>query len=148
MSEAPSSSPDSPIRYGWLKGMYGANVLISGPIGAGALLAPETFRSLMGLPPQDPIHFGIASGAVPLAFGLVGLWGLLAPLRVAPVLLLQVCYKVLFLLAVALPLALAGQFPSYALPMLGIFGFFVAGNLIALPFSYLFGRGSGPTYPT
>jgi hypothetical protein len=142
-----TDEPGRPIRSDWLKAMYGANVLISGPVGAGALLAPEAFRSLMGLPPQDPVHFGIASGAVPLAFGLAGLWGLGAPLRAAPALLLQVCYKLLFLGAVALPLALKGAFPAYAMPIVGIFVFFVAGNLIALPFSYLFGHFSWPAAP-
>ena len=143
-----TDEPGHPVRYGWLKAMYGANVLISGPIGAGALLAPEAFRSVMGLPPQDPVHFGLASGAVPLAFGLAGLWGLGAPLRAAPVLLLQACYKLLFLGAVALPLALQGAFPAHAVPIVGIFVFFVAGNLIALPYAHLFGPSSSPAAPT
>lgn len=81
MSEAMSYPRGSPIRYGWLRAMYAANILISGPIGVGALLAPEAFRTLMGLPPQDPIHFGIASGAVPLAFGLAGLRGAVFPVE-------------------------------------------------------------------
>lgn len=132
------------VRYGWLKTMYGANLLISGPIGAGALLAPEAFRTLMGIPPQPPIHFGIASGAVPLAFGLAGAWGLRAPLKASPVLLLQVCYKLLFLTAVALPLALSGRFPAHAAPIVAIFVFFVVGNVIALPFPYLLGEETLP----
>lgn len=143
MSDPTDSQSERPIRYGWLQAMYAANVFISGPIGAGALLAPEAFRALMALPPQEPVHFGIASGAVPLAFGLAGLWGLRAPLKASPVLLLQVCYKGLFLAAVALPLALAREFPAYALPVVAIFVFFVAGNLIAVPFRHLFGRRPG-----
>lgn len=133
----------SSVRYRWLTVMYGANVAISGPIGAGALFAPDLFRALMGLPPQDPIQFGVASGAVPLAFGLAGLWGLRAPLKAAPVLLLQLGYKLLFLGGVALPLALSGDFPGHAIPIVVIFLFFVAGNTIALPFSHLFGRSPG-----
>lgn len=144
-STVSDSVTNLPIRHNWFKTMYGANVVISGPVGLGALLAPEAFRTLMGLPPQDPIHFGIASGAVPLAFGLAGLWGLFAPLRAAPALLLQFCYKVLFLLTVALPMALSGQFPAYAMPIVGIFGFFVVGNLIALPFSHLFSQAYTPS---
>ena len=139
MSDPAVETSDSPIRYGWLRAMYGANVLLSGPIGIGALLAPEAFRTLMGLPPQDPIHFGIASGAVPLAFGLAGLWGLWAPLTAAPVLLLQATYKILFLVAVALPLMVSGDFPNASVPLVVIFVFFVAGNLIAVPLSQLLG---------
>lgn len=45
------SPSDDSIRIRWLKGMYGANIIISGPIGVGALLAPEAVQTLMGLPP-------------------------------------------------------------------------------------------------
>lgn len=137
MANTTSSTSDPSVRFGWLKGMYWANILISGPIGAGAILAPDAFQTLMGLPPQDPVHFGIASGAVPLAFGLAGLWGLQAPLKTSAVLLLQVCYKVLFLAGVALPLMLSGAFPRHALPIVAIYTFFIVGNSVAIPFRYL-----------
>lgn len=133
-----NSSPfEGSVRFPWLKTMYVANIVISGGIGLGTLLAPEMVRALMDLPPQDPIHYGIAAGAVPLAFGVAGVWGLRAPLRASPVLLLQACYKLLFLGAVAFPLAWSGQFPEHAVPVVAIFAFFVVGDLIAIPFSYM-----------
>ena len=144
MSDA--SPSDESIRYRWLKAMYAANIVISAPLGLGALLAPETFRMLMEVPPQDPVYFGMASGAVPLGFGLAGLWGLRAPITASPILLLQAAYKTLFLLAVALPLAVTGTFPGYAVPIVAIFVFFIVGNLIAVPFRALF--GSSPVFET
>lgn len=137
MPASNSSPSEGSVRFPWLKTMYVANIVISGGIGLGALLAPEMVRTLMDLPPQDPIHYGIAAGAVPLAFGVASVWGLRAPLRASPVLLLQACYKLLFLGAVALPLAWSGQFPEHAVPVMAIFAFFVVGDLIAVPFSYV-----------
>lgn len=55
-----------------LKAMYVANIIISLPLGLAVLGAPETMRGILGIPAGDPIHFGIASGATPLAFGIAG----------------------------------------------------------------------------
>lgn len=138
MSDVSSPDAERTVRVGWLKAMYGANIGVSAPIGAAVLLAPDAFRAVMGIPPQSPIYFGMASGAVPLAFGLAGLWGLRAPVKASPVLLLQLCYKGLFLGAVVFPLVVTGQFPSHAVPLVVIFIFFIVGDAIALPFRYLF----------
>jgi hypothetical protein len=121
-----------------LKGMYLANVLISGPIGLATLVAPASMRTLMGVPAGDPVHFGIAAGAIPLAFGLAGGIGLRFPLRMAPVLLIQVLYKSLFLLGVILPLAIRGSIPDYAIPLIFLFALFILGDVIAIPFRSIF----------
>jgi len=139
---------DVEVRWHWLKGMYAANVLISGPIGLGALLAPALTRGLLGVPAGDPINFGVATGAVPLAFAIAGAAGLRAPLRLSPVLGIQVVYKALFLLGVAAPLALTDGIPGYGLPVVAIFAFFAVGNLIAIPVPYLFGRIGDRDLPT
>lgn len=70
---------------------------------------------------------------MPLAFGLAGLLGLRAPLRLAPILALQVIYKSAFLVSVVLPLVVAGSVSGYVVPVIGIFVFFITGDLIALP---------------
>lgn len=133
---------DDEVRWNWLKGMYAANVLLSGPLGLATILAPELVRGLLEIPAGDPVNYGIATGAVPLAFGLAGLAGLRAPLRFSPIPGLQVVYKSLFLLGVIAPLAVAGQVPSYALPVVGIFAFFVVGDLIAIPRDYVLPRST------
>lgn len=148
MSTKTQTSAEQPVegtvRLTWLKAMYAANIVVSGGTGIGSLVAPGATRAVLGIPPQDPVMFGIASGAVPLAFGLAGVLGLRAPIRLAPVLLLQVLYKAAFLVAVVLPLAVAGQFPAFAVPLVGLFAVFIVGDLIAIPFPYLFSAESPP----
>jgi hypothetical protein len=99
-------------------------------------------RSLMDVPVDDPVHFGIAAGAIPLAFGLAGGIGLRFPLRMAPVLLIQVLYKSLFLLGVMLPQAIQGGIPSYAVPLTLLFALFILGDVIAIPFPHVLSETS------
>jgi len=124
------------VRTNWLKLMYGANTLF-GLFGLAVIAAPATMRGLLGVPTGDPIHFGIAAGAVPLAFGVAGLLGLRAPVKLSPVLGLQVAHTAAFLLGVVLPLAVTGGLPAYAVPIVAIFIVFVVGDLLAIPFEYL-----------
>ena len=131
---------DRTVRMRWLKGMYLANVIISGPIGLANLVAPDVMRTLMDIPPGDPIHFGIGAGALPLAFGIGGALGLRVPHRMAPVLLVQALYKSLFLVGGILPQALRGSVPGFAIPLIGLFTLFIVGDVIAIPFSHLFER--------
>ena len=125
------------FRRGWLRGMYGYTLLVAGGFGLGILLAPEFVRALFGLPAQDPIIFGFA-GSVSLSFAFLSILGLRSPLAFSPVLLLQLGYKVAWFAGVILPLFLWGQFPSYAVPFAVIFATFIIGDLIAIPFSYVF----------
>lgn len=130
------------IRTGWLKTMYVANLLVSLPLGTAVLIAPDTMRSVLGIPVGDPVHYGIAAGALPLAFGLAGIGGLRFPVRFSPVLGVQFLYKTLFLIGGILPMVFTGTVPGYATPVIVIFLLFILGNAIAIPFRYLFSRPS------
>jgi hypothetical protein len=77
---------------------------------------------------------------MPLAFGIAGALGLRVPRRMAPVLLIQVLYKSLFLLGVILPQALRGGMPEYTVPLVVLFALFIVGDVVAIPFSHLFAR--------
>ena len=125
------------IRYGWLKGMYIANVIVASLLGLGMVLMPETYASMNKLPTQDPIMFGMM-GSVALAFGLVSILGLKFPLKFAPILLLQMTYKSIWFLGVIIPLVLKGQLPQYALTSIILFAAIIIGDAIAIPFKYLF----------
>ncbi len=125
------------VRKGWLKGMYAYTIVVAGGFGLGILLVPEFVRALFGLPDQDPIIFGFA-GSVSLSFAFLSILGLRSPLAFSPVLLLQLGYKVAWFAGVILPLFLSGRFPSYAVLFVLIFATFVIGDLIAIPFSYVF----------
>lgn len=127
-----------PTRMKWLKAMYLANIVVAAPLGVATLVTPGAARALMGIPPGDPVFYGMAAGAVPLAFGVAGVAGLRAPLRLSPVLALQALYKSLFLMAVIAPLAVSGQMPGHAVPLNVIFVFFIVGDVVAVPFRYLF----------
>lgn len=127
------------VRWGWLKFMYIYTIIGAGCFGVGMLLIPETIQSLFRFPSQDPIFFGIA-GSVYAGFGLISILGLLSPLKFVPILLLQLCYKSLWLIVVILPLVISGRFPLYAISLLCIFVTYIIGDLIAIPFSYVFSK--------
>jgi hypothetical protein len=127
------------IRWGWLKAMYWYTFVGAGGFGLGIILFPDIFRSLFAWPHQDPIVFGI-TGSVYLAFGLLATMGLKAPLKMVPILLLQLCYKVVWFIGVVLPLVISGYFPAYAILHVVIFATFIIGDLIAIPFPYLLGK--------
>jgi hypothetical protein len=125
------------IRRGWLKVMYMYTLVVSGGMGLGMILFPDTVQSILRFPPQDPVMLG-ACGSIFLALGLISLMGLRSPLKFAPVLLLELVYKPIWLVAVALPLFLEGRFPFYVVAMSAVFITFIVGDLIAIPFSHLF----------
>jgi hypothetical protein len=130
------------VRWGWLKGMYVYTIVVAGGFGLGIVLAPGTVRNLFGMPEQDPMIFGFA-GSVSLAFAFLSVLGLRSPLKFSPILLLQLSYKAVWFAGIILPLFLAGRFPSHALLFVVIFATFVVGDLIAIPFSYLFAPRTG-----
>jgi hypothetical protein len=130
-------SSDKNVR--WLKGVYLYNIVGAGSFGLGILAMPELIRSLFGLPDQDPIVFGVM-GSMWLALGLVSMLGLRSPVRYAPVLLLQLSYKVAWFAGVVLPLMLGGRFPSHGIPFAVIFATYIIGDLVAIPFPHVLAR--------
>lgn len=127
------------VRWGWLRGMYLYTLFGAGGFGLGMLCVPETLTELLGWPLEEPITVGIV-GSVYTAFGLLSLLGLRAPLAFAPVLLLQLVYKSIVLIGVVLPLLAGGHAPEYAVLVALVFATYIIGDLIAIPFSYLFAK--------
>ncbi|MFC2163782.1 hypothetical protein ACFLT2_02150 [Acidobacteriota bacterium] len=134
-------SNDSKIRWGWLKFMYFYTIVGAGAFGLGMLVIPNQLRTIFGWPDQDPITFGIC-GSVYLAFALLSIHGLKSPLKFSPILLLQLVYKVIWFIGVIIPILIAGNFPSHAILLVIIFASYIIGDLIAIPFSYLFAKKS------
>jgi len=130
---------DLKVRWGWLNGMYIYTIVGAGAFGLGIILIPDTMRSVFGWPSQDPIVFGV-SGSVYLSFALLSILGLRSPLKFAPILLLQLCYKVIWMIGVILPLLAAGVFPMYGVLLVLIFATYIIGDLIAIPFPYVFAK--------
>jgi hypothetical protein len=132
-------SNDLKIRWGWLKFMYIYTIVGAGGLGLGIIVIPSVMRTVFGWPDQDPIFFGV-TGSVYLSFALVSILGLRSPLKFSPVLLLQLGYKVLWFIGVLIPILIAGKFPPHAILLIVIFATYIVGNLIAIPFSYIFGK--------
>ena len=131
MSEAAAG-----IRYGWLKAIYLFNVIIVLPIGLAIVFAPATMMEVFETPGVDPVLFGY-SGSVATGFGVCAIIGLRHPLRMVPILLLQLVYKLFYLLGVLLPLAVAGRLPESAAPDVVIFSLLVVALIIGIPFRHL-----------
>jgi len=128
------------IRWSWLKFMYLYTIVGAGGFGLGILVIPDVMRSIFGWPHSDQIiAFGV-TGSVYLSFALLSMLGLRSPLKFAPLLLLQLVYKAVWFVGVVLPLLLAGKFPQYALLFTGIYMTYIIGDLIAIPFSYVFAK--------
>jgi len=132
-------SKDTNIRWGWLKGMYVYTIVGAGMFGLGMLVIPEVIKSAFRWPVNEPIAFGVI-GSVYAAFGLLSILGLRSPLKFAPLLLLQLCYKTIWFVAVLLPLLMTGSFPAYGITLVIIFASYIIGDLIAIPFSSVFAK--------
>jgi hypothetical protein len=128
------------VRWGWLKFMYVYTIVGAGGFGLGIIAVPDFMRSIFGMPVSDQISaFGI-TGSVYFAFALMSILGLRSPLKFTPVLLLQLTYKIVWLIGVVLPALLSGIFPAYAIILTVIFVSYIIGDLIAIPFPYVFAK--------
>jgi len=87
--------------------MYIYTILV-GLLGLGMIVMPETVKAILGWPVEEPIAFGII-GSVYLTFGLLSIFGLRSPLKFVPVLLLQLCYKLIWFIGVLSPLLFANK---------------------------------------
>lgn len=125
------------IRMGWIKGMYLYTIFGAGLSGLGMIISPKMIQRLFGMGEQDPVFFGVVASSW-LAFGIMSLFGLKWPYRFLPVLCLQLLYKTVWIVAVILPLMLTGRLPEYAGLIIVIMVSYVIGDLIAIPFHYVF----------
>ncbi len=134
-------SEDINVRWGGLKFMYIYTIVGAGGFGLGMIVVPEVIESMFGWPVEEPIALGIV-GSVYMAFGILSIFGLRSPLKFVPILLLQLCYKSVWFIGVVLPLVVTGRFPNYAIFIAVIFATYIVGDLIAIPFSYVFAKQS------
>jgi hypothetical protein len=127
------------IRWGWLKAMYIYTIVGAGGFGLGILVMPNFMRTIFNWPVQDPIVYGV-TGSVYLSFALLSVFGLNSPLKFVPVLFLQLSYKVVWFVGVVLPLLFTGNFQAYSILHVVIFLTYIIGDLIAIPFPYVFAK--------
>lgn len=125
------------IRWCWLRFMYLYTIFGAGGCGLAILVIPERMKAIFHWPGDEPIALSIVA-SVYLAFGILSVFGLRDPLKFVPVLLLQLCYKLVWFVGAVAPLLATGRFPGYAVLTAVIFATYVVGDLIAIPFSYVF----------
>ena len=130
---------DINVRWGWLKFMYWYTIIGAGSFGLAMILLPETIRTLFRWPAQDPIVYGVTA-SVWMAFGILSIFGLRSPLKFLPILVMQLCYKSIWFIGVVFPLLVSGKFPLYAILHVGVMGSYIIGDLIAIPFPYVFSK--------
>ncbi len=140
-------SREANVRTGLLKFVYLYTVLGAGGFGVMMIFAPDLVASLFNMPEQDPYIYGIA-GSVWAAFGILSLFGLRAPLKFLPVLLMQLCYKSIWLAGVVLPVMIGGYRPAYGVLFTVIMASYVLLDLVAIPFAYVLGERSASIAPS
>jgi hypothetical protein len=121
----------------WLRVMYVVNIFITGGIAVLLLVSPDTAASLFSSPAQEPLFSGYASSYM-LAIALLCILGFRSPLKFSPLLFLQAVGKIVWLVAVLLPAMIAGPLSTFAIYLLATFLPILIGDLIVIPYKYIF----------
>ena len=130
---------DMNIRLNWIKGMYIYTIIGAGGYGLMILLFPNIIKQIFNLPYQADTILGII-GSVYCAFALLSILGIRSPLKFLPVLLLQLTYKIVWFIGVVMPFLVSGRISLFELPYVIFFATYIIGDLIAIPFPYVFAK--------
>jgi len=132
------------IRTGWLKLLYVYTLLGAGGTGLLILFTPQSFMQFFSMPATEPYFFG-AVGSVFLAFAVVAALGLRSPLTFAPMLLVQLLYKIAWFAFVFIPRLLQGSIPFYGWFVAAVFLSYIILDVIAIPFRWVFSNKAAVT---
>lgn len=128
----------SGIPLNWMRFMYVYNIVGAGIVGFITLLAPNLAAQYVFSGTIVPSIAMSVLGSIWLAVGILSIFGLFYPLQFSPMFLIQLIYKSVWLLFIALPAFFAGNERSIPLVMTILFIFWVGGLPFAIPFRYLF----------
>ena len=102
-------------------------------------VGPRAWSTLVtNAAPWDPLR-GVAFSFW-AAYATLMIFGLWNPLKMVPLLLLQLLYKSVWLLAVAVPLAKAGPLDATTAALVRIFVIAAAADLLVIPWPYVIAR--------
>ncbi len=127
------------IRWSWLKGMYIYTIVGAGLLGLVIVLKPNMINTLFKFDCQEPFLTGVI-GSVWLAFGILSIFGLRSPLKFVPVLVMQLFYKSIWIVGVVIPLLFSAKISYNDVLFILIMLTYVVGDLIAIPFRYIFSK--------
>jgi hypothetical protein len=122
-----------------LRFMYAYTILTGGILGFALLLAPGVMLPALGMPGEEPFLAGIVY-SVWMAEAILSALGLRYPVKFAPVLFLQLTYKLIWLVAIIIPHLVTGQLPTFAMTTSALYITFVIGDIIAIPWRHIFAR--------
>jgi hypothetical protein len=120
----------------WLRFMYVVNIVGAMGLGIVYLISPSTMSSLLGVPNLDPMWSPGYAYSYMVALGVIGLLGLLSPLKFAASLLLQAIGKIVWIVAVFAPALVGGTVSQWGYEITMLFVFWILGDLIATPWRY------------
>ena len=123
------------VHPNWLRIMYIVNIGLTLPMGLALLIAPTTVLSVFGFPVQEPI-WAATGYTVMVAIGIVAIAGLRSPLKFSLILVFQIIEKLIWLIVIIAPRAIAGTLPTFAMLLVAIYVPLTIGNLIAVPWKY------------
>ena len=123
------------VHPNWLRIMYIVNIGLTLPMGLALLIAPTTVLSFFGFPVQEPI-WAATGYTVMVAIGIVAIAGLRSPLKFSLILVFQIIEKLIWLIVIIAPRAIAGTLPTFAMLLVAIYVPLTIGNLIAVPWKY------------
>lgn len=128
----------SGIPLSWMRFMYVYNIVGAGVVGLIILLAPNFAAQHVFADTMIPSIAMSILGSIWLAVGVLSIFGLFYPLQFSLMFLIQLIYKSVWLLFIALPAFFAANERSIPLVMTILFIFWVVGLPLAIPFHYLF----------
>ena len=121
--------------------LYVILIFAVGAVGIVLLVAPSAALSFMGFPAQEPMLSGVVY-SMWLALAILSIGGLRSPLKYAPVLLMALTYKSVWLLAVILPNMISGTLPSFIIPTAIEWVLIVAVVAFVIPWKYMFTKSN------
>jgi hypothetical protein len=121
-----------------LRAIYIANIIVAGTVGWMSLFDPNRAATTVFSSTTEPnLPMGIV-GSFWLTIALLSVAGLFSPVRFSIVLLVQLIYKSLWLIAVAVPAILAGRTDSIPIGMAIFFLIWAIVLPFVIPFRLLF----------
>ena len=127
------------VHPNWLRFMFAVNIFVVGGFGLALLIGGQAAFTYFGFPTEEMIMTGYAL-SVMVAYAIMGIIGMRFPVKFAPVLLMQATGKIVWFLAVIIPQLATGPLPTFAIMLSATFIPLIIGDLIAVPWKYLFAK--------
>lgn len=121
----------------WMRVMYLIAIVGAGAVGLTMLLAPRLASQYIFAGATQVDNYLRILAALWLALGITSVLGLFQPVKFSIVFLIQLMYKLIWLIGVAIPSIVSGSREPGLLFLTTLFASWVVGLLFATPFQYL-----------